>query len=162
MPSVITHYVLAKRALSCVNVANEEAFLLGAQGPDMFFFFRAYPWMPGRAGLPLGNAIHETKPSVLIESMCRAAAEVGDEDGILESYISGFLCHYAADRTIHPFVHDRQTALRDVLPCHAQTDDPYHYYCESAFDVYVLRVDEGRDVSSFKLTAVLPPRDSRR
>ena len=135
MPSVITHNELGRRVLSRLpkdSVTDEAAFLLGAQGPDLFFFFRAYPWMPGKAGLPIGNALHEARPSVLIDAFCvlRDSCPAAFRD-VIDSYVRGFLCHYATDRVIHPFVHDLQETLKTDNPLFAKTTDPYHYVCES-------------------------------
>ncbi|MBQ3094448.1 MAG: zinc dependent phospholipase C family protein [Clostridia bacterium] len=160
MPSVITHNELGRRVLARLpagSVADERAFLLGAQGPDLFFFFRAYPWMLGKAGLPIGNALHEARPSALLDAFfhwrdtCPAAYRA-----VVDSYVRGFLCHYAADRVIHPFVHHLQEQLRVCDPAFANTTDPYHYVCESALDVALLHA-RGERASSFRLISLMPP-----
>ena len=116
MPAMITHYLLGRRMLPLSGlpvIKRQDAFLLGNQGPDLLYFFRAYPWLIGKAGLPLGNALHEVRPSVLVDTLRTILLETPREDQpYIHSYIQGLLCHYAADRLIHPFVAYWQEELK--------------------------------------------------
>jgi len=164
MPAMITHFCLAKRALSaCPQTIDRETFLLGAQGPDLLFFFRAYPWLPGENGLPLGNALHESQPSLLFDTLRTLISGAPREyRPILDSYVCGFLCHYAADRTFHPFVCSRQKTLAELYPTFGRVSEPYHYRYESALDTWFAKHDLSSPVSRIKLTSVIPRCDGVR
>lgn len=166
MPAMITHYLLARRALATTGMppsVDRDAFLLGAQGPDIFFFFRAYPWLIGEKGLPLGNALHEVRPSMLFDTLRAIVEEMPSADRPLaESYALGLLCHYAADRTVHPYVIATQHTMKVDDPSYADDGNPYHYRIESAVDTLLLRRDTGEFVSAFSLTRVVPKRDPHR
>ncbi len=160
---MISHYLLARRVLhekALPPIARKDAFLIGAQGPDILFFHRVYPWQPGKASFRLGNALHTIQPSLLVDAFYSLLKAVpADEYAIVYSYIQGFLCHYAADRTVHPFVCFWQEWLRRPEPYFAKTDNPYHYRIESALDG-LLRHDTGQRASRMVLETVLPPKDS--
>lgn len=163
MPAMITHYLLGRRMIPLSGVPpirRQDAFLLGTQGPDILYFFRAYPWQRGAAGLSVGNALHEVCPSQLFATIRFILFEAtADEKKILESYVLGFLCHYAADRRLHPFVCYFQEEMRALEPTFAQTGNPYHYRIESALDAHLLRHDRGEYVTAFALADVVPKRD---
>ena len=163
MPAMITHYLLGRRMLPLSGlpaIKRQDAFLLGNQGPDLLYFFRAYPWLIGKAGLPLGNALHKVQPSVLMNLIREVEAETTDEEkAIVHSYVQGFLCHYTADRMIHPFVSYWQEQLKELRPAYATDDNPYHYYIESALDTLFLHYENGEYVTAFPLTKVLPKKD---
>ncbi len=166
MPAIISHYLLARRVLATAGmprVVDRDAFLLGAQGPDIFFFFRAFPWQHGKKGLPLGNALHEVRPSVLFDAWRAVIAELPAKDRpIAESYLLGFLCHYAADRTVHPYVMATQEVMRAADPSYADNSNPYHYRIESAIDTLLLRRDTGEFAAAYPLIRAVPKRDEQR
>ncbi len=164
MPAMITHAYLAERVLSRVSFdIDHDSFLLGAQGPDILFFFRAYPWLFGENGLPLGNALHEVQPSYLIDTMIALVKNAPAQDKrILTSYLQGFLCHYATDRTLHPFVCSRQTALARQIPSYASVSQPYHYRFESAIDTLILHDKMHGSLTTYSLRCVIPRPQARR
>ncbi|MBQ4617478.1 MAG: zinc dependent phospholipase C family protein [Clostridia bacterium] len=166
MPAMITHYLLGKRLLPLSEmppVKNREAFLLGTQGPDIFFFFRAYPWLPGKKGMPIGLGLHDARPSLVVQTVRDLIAEADvSQRSVIESYALGFLCHYAADRKIHPYVLYWQEDLMNVFPEYATIPNPYHYRIESALDTLILRHDSGEYVSSFELKSLVPKKNKER
>ncbi|MGN0171287.1 MAG: zinc dependent phospholipase C family protein [Acutalibacteraceae bacterium] len=161
---MISHYLLARRVLRAQGlpaVLRKDAFLIGAQGPDILFFHRVYPWQPGKASFRLGNALHEIRPSRLFDTAYSLLKTTPKADyAVVYSYIQGLLCHYAADRTVHPFVCFWQEWLRRQEPHFAKKSNPYHYRIESALDGELLRHDTGQRVSRMVLTTVLPPTDA--
>ncbi|MBQ3068727.1 MAG: zinc dependent phospholipase C family protein [Clostridia bacterium] len=166
MPAMITHYLLGKRLLPLSGmpaIPNRDAFLLGTQGPDIFFFFRMYPWQPGEKGMPTGVGLHGVRSSLLVDTLRTLLNEAPAEDRpILKSYILGFLSHYAADRTIHPFVLYWQEDLMKQEPLYAKSEGPYHYRIESALDTLLLHHDSGEYVTAFSLKSLVPKPDAER
>lgn len=54
MPASVTHYLFAERVLNKLKqtgaaVTDRDAALIGAQGPDVFFFHRVMPCSPASA-----------------------------------------------------------------------------------------------------------------
>lgn len=157
MPAAITHYYQALRAWngyrkaagSCLRC--REAFLWGAQGPDFLFYHRLL--QPGRRNLrELGGRLHRETPSRLLGAMRDVWRAEGD--GVTESYLYGFLCHYSLDRTAHPFVYADVRALHGLYP--GRGDDFLHNHVESVLDGIVLRSLTGKLPGDFDLRRTVP------
>lgn len=118
MPAYCTHYIFACEMLdflhkhAVINI-NKDAVLLGTQGPDIFFFHRIAPWMPGKSLRKIGSALHRAKPGVLLDAMAAYCSTKGPEQAVAVSYAYGFILHYALDRQCHPFVYAKQKELKD-------------------------------------------------
>ena len=109
MPASVTHYLFAERVLNKLKqtgaaVTDRDATLIGAQGPDVFFFHRVMPWQPGVSYAREGNRMHHISPARLFELFRQVLNAESRERGRMQSYIEGFFCHYALDRTAHPYV----------------------------------------------------------
>ena len=103
MPEGYTHVRTARKAAAGIHykLHRSAAFAAGANGPDVFFTFEV--WKPARKrrfDLPaLGNRMHDEATGAFLLSLLRhvkTAAQV--------EYALGFLSHYAADTTLHPYV----------------------------------------------------------
>lgn len=119
MPAYASHYIFATemmdRLQQCTHEPlNQDAVFFGTQGPDIFFFHRVLPTMVGKSCRAVGSALHRVKPSSLFDAMATYLHE-HPNDSIARSYAYGFLCHYALDRVVHPFVY----AIQGVVIAHA-------------------------------------------
>jgi len=165
MPAMIAHHQIGRRVLAeteDLGTIDRAAFLLGTQGPDILYFFRAYPWLIGENGLPYGNALHEASPSALMDALWHAVQQMPPEDRpIAESYALGFLCHYAVDRTVHPFVCAMQERMMKEDPSYATDSNPYHYRIESALDTILYTRETEKNVRRFSLVSLVPPQSDR-
>ncbi|MGN1201828.1 MAG: zinc dependent phospholipase C family protein, partial [Eubacterium sp.] len=114
---------------------KEDAVLFGTQGPDIFFFHRIFPWMPGKPLLKYGSMLHRAKPDRLFENM-REYFRVSDNKDVAQSYVYGFILHYALDRNCHPYVYCLQNKITDK---HKLTN-PHsaHNTVEFSLDSYLL------------------------
>lgn len=140
MPSFSTHYIFAYEMLPHLkNIAdfevNEEAVLFGTQGPDIFFFHRILPFMPGKSLRKYGSMIHRSKPAILFEDM-REYCKKSDKPNIAISYVYGFILHYVLDRNCHPYVYYLQNRITEK---HKFTN-PHtaHNIIEFSMDSYLL------------------------
>ena len=103
MPEGYTHVRTANRAaaLAQLEIAHPAAFACGANGPDIFFCYRA--WKSGEKrgeNLPeLGSRMHDENTGAFLRALVKYAATPAQR-----SYALGFLSHYAADCTVHPYV----------------------------------------------------------
>ena len=165
MPAVIAHWAMEKRvraALRARGVTPPESALMqiGAQGPDVFYFHRAFPWEPGRTYAAHGLRLHQVSPRALVRA-CGAAKRAHPAwAAAFDALTAGLLCHYALDRSAHPFVLYWQRRLQAEQPDYARRHNFYHYRVESALDVLSLRRETGRTIKGFPLTATIP-RDPR-
>lgn len=161
MPASIAHYLFAERALFLLKkrgivVPDSDIFFTGAQGPDIFFFHRVFPWQWGAGHTYIGKKLHCTSPALLFEELGNILnTQAPNYDAVL-SYIMGFFCHYALDRKAHPFIYWSQSRLALDDPAYGTNDYQYHFRIESALDTMFLRRQTGRLIGSFNLMSVLP------
>ena len=117
MPAFATHCICALEMIEKLQEKadfpiNKNALILGAQGPDIFFFHRALPWQKGKTLRKTGSALHRAKPSEIFDGLyeyCKTA----DEPDIAKSYACGFILHYSLDRSCHPFVYCLQNKITE-------------------------------------------------
>lgn len=72
MPASVTHYLFAERVLNKLKqtgaaVTDRDAALIGAQGPDVFFFHRVMPCSPASATPGKATRMHHISPARLFE-----------------------------------------------------------------------------------------------
>lgn len=103
MPEAYTHLRTARAAakMAQLTIADAAAFAAGANGPDMLFSYRAWRKPENRGtNLPaLGSRMHEDATGEVLRSLIEHAVSPAER-----SYVLGFLCHYATDCTLHPYV----------------------------------------------------------
>lgn len=161
MPACITHQLFAERvARLCeqrgIPVYDRDMLALGSQGPDVFFFHRAFPWQKGARGFAAGQAMHHSSPAALLTALRESMIKETIAPDAVKGYMQGFLCHYALDRKVHPFVLYWQDELRRQQPAYGKTPSQYHFRIESALDTRTLRRDTGRQIGDYSLTALVP------
>ena len=144
MPEGYTHSRIALRAAKAAGwtVTSPEAFMAGANGPDMLFCYQA--WKSGAKrtiNLPaLGNRMHEESTGAFLKALSHHAVTPVQKD-----YFLGFLCHYATDTVVHPYV-------EAVTRCCAAYGGPTgHGKFEIALDSHLHEKDTGK--------AAVPMRD---
>lgn len=140
MPAYSSHCIFARELLPFLYTdadfeINEDAVMIGTQGPDIFFFHRVFPWMPGKSLRKTGSALHRAKPADILDAM-RSYCSVSKEKDIAKSYVSGFIMHYALDRRCHPYVYSYQDKILKSRPL----TNPHtaHNTIEMAMDSYLL------------------------
>jgi len=104
MPASYTHQCIARDAAASLGLfAGEQlraALTAGSEGPDPFFF-SLIP-VPGAPSAPkLGSLMHTKKTGDFLIALLKACAR----SEITRAYACGFIAHYAADTTFHPFVY---------------------------------------------------------
>lgn len=156
MPAVITHDVFGKEVYdslhSLIGDSREEcdAFLLGCQGPDVFFFGQLNPSLVRAWGI--GTDMHKADPNGLLLAYRDAISAVSeDAQSVARAYVLGMLCHYLLDSSLHPFIYSQQNAI-----CSAGIDGlderdghEVHAEIESELDVLALSTKTGDTIAKF-------------
>lgn len=130
MPEGYTHFSIAQKAAAAAgwHISSLEAFAAGANGPDMLFCYQA--WLPAprrRFNLPgLGNRMHAERTGAFLQALSRYAVTPVQQD-----YFLGFLCHYATDTVVHPYV---EALTKSSSVYHGKTG---HGAFEIALDSYL-------------------------
>ncbi len=156
MPAIITHDFFGRDVydslFQTIGGSRDEAdaFLLGNQGPDPLFYAAVNPAIASYR--KLGSAMHAKKtPELLVALKESFGVLTEDEKAIGRAYALGFLCHYALDSTMHPFVYCQQYELCDAGEPGLTRDDgnEVHGVIESEFDELVLFTKRGETIATF-------------
>lgn len=126
MPDYFTHYSAALEIFGTLEqnyraeiLSDFSLYLLGAQGPDVFFFY----------GLSYNNnagrLLHREDARGLFEKLSRGNA----------AYCAGWAAHYALDCTVHPIVYAYEYAHKGLF---------IHQKFEADLGLYVSR-ESGRE-----------------
>lgn len=145
MPSVITHELIAKSAAALLPSEERQAiaaapdyYYLGAQGPDLYFFYRP---LDGKKNW--GKVLHRGKIYRWFEALLSALKKrSGEERQKCLAYALGFCTHLEADGTFHPFVYS-------YLKEH-KLKKKEHQRMENDWDVYFAAELEQRDARGYE------------
>ncbi len=105
MPASYVHQSIAQDVFDKIEPTlfsgfSKAAFLAGSEGPDPLFFTIISP--KGKQAPPeVGHLIHEQHANDFFTALTKGAKG----DALLMSFVMGFLTHYAADTTFHPFIY---------------------------------------------------------
>ena len=151
MPALLTHYLMAEEALEHAQLQFEspkerQAYLLGAQGPDPYFF-RTFTFDAHAAHLYAKSA-HHNKIIEQFRAFYDALKLLKPNDvKLAKAYVYGFLAHYTLDSLAHPFVYANQFSLMDADDKLKGGANQVHAIIESDIDSSMLRRLRGYDVS---------------
>ncbi len=135
MPAATTHVEFAKDVYNLLpytqreKITNKQMYYLGSQGPDLFFFSRASV-IPGSLK-KYGNLMHDGKVTEVIHCF----EEYAGDDPDLNSYIYGYLCHYALDSIAHPLICAVAKYRHETTGIH---EGEAHVTMEADIDVWLL------------------------
>ena len=134
MPEGYTHIRTARQAAEFAGIQPKDpaAFGAGANGPDPLFCYQV--WKPAAKrteNLPvLGQRLHQENTGAFLASLI-----AGARTPTQRSYVLGFLCHYATDCVMHPYV------AAVTQPGQAYGMPGGHGYFEIALDSELHRID---------------------
>lgn len=162
MPASYLHEVIAldahdrlrqqRSALDGLLAEHRAALLTGSQGPDIFFFYKYLQSAENKKALALGNRLHSEHTSAFLLALLKHAQAGGDA---ARAYALGFLTHYAADTTVHPFVYAR------AFDREGRNSINLHCGLEAAMDTAAFHRQGGRGVPrQMNGIAALPPREA--
>lgn len=147
MPAFSTHYIFARELMKDIKELadfeiDEDAVLFGSQGPDVFFFHRALPWMIGKPLREVGNQLHRAPASKIFDAL-REYILFSKNESIAKSFAYGMMLHYALDRKCHPYVYFLQYKMVEKNP--KLNSGTVHNTIEFAMDSYLVNKKLGID-----------------
>ena len=156
MADFVSHHLFGRQALTVFPAPAQRAaacrpacFFWGCQGPDPLFYRKILLGSPLHK---LGNRMHSEKTDELFAALSRAVRDLsGDAQEIAAAYFYGFVCHYALDSEIHPYVYCRQVQFCTENP--KLSASAVHSRIESDIDYLLSPVEQA--VLSVVLHAVL-------
>ena len=175
MPSFLTHCLFAEDVLGLIEDERTKEkikdrmalYYLGAQGPDIFFYYKAKPWVRYDGVEKLGHLMHDDKTAdFFISSLdyIKKIRDAGNTDKFcaysdLLAYIAGYLCHFALDLTAHPLIHYR-AGIDTQKNKETHRYHNYHKLLESTIDTCML--DIKKRVQAYKYKSFILIEDSKK
>ncbi len=155
MPDFVTHHlfghlILSDKALppqiKGICSRHTAAFFWGLQGPDPLYYHRVL-----RGGSDLNAAareMHHLYTAQLMEEWTKQVlcAPLACKEALF-AYFCGFLCHYACDAAMHPYVYCKQAEFTASNPQLSKSGA--HAYVEGCIDAALYRKMTGKDVTGF-------------
>lgn len=165
MPQAYTHILGGKESLKTLKRSkiysiydNIELFYLGCMGPDLFSYQNIYTWIKNRPKNKLADKMHtQNCGSFIIDALKYIKnTSVNNSKSELDQravYMMGYLCHYAMDKTAHPYVFYK-TGLSSFY--NKQNPETYiyrysHTMLEMAIDYHMAKKIEGSDIHKIKV-----------
>lgn len=144
MPNIITHKIFAEEMLKQMDKQDirsmierhPQIFYIGSNGPDFLFFSHVKPWeaYKNHALNHLGSAMHSYGINAFYETAidCIHAQKKEDIRERMSVYLFGHLCHWALDKTTHPYIFYRTGDCKGVSA-------GLHHRFESMLDTMMLK-----------------------
>lgn len=135
MPDSYAHKYNAQSALKIANYKprNYQTFILGCNGPDVFYYYRKYDPFRKQNMAELSNLLHNHRTGLFLQNMFRFAQTNAQKDFCL-----GWLCHYALDSVMHPYINYVTTAYS-----HPFNIEHGHSFFESSMDSMISKQETG-------------------
>ena len=109
MPATITHSFFAKDVYDILPTKINKKLNLNrckmfAQGTDCLKFYNLFSIMPGKNIRSFDYYFHTNKSQEFFINLLKYLRDNNIEDMDSYSFLVGFICHYALDSVIHPFI----------------------------------------------------------
>lgn len=143
MPSIMTHAIFAQdvyqelvvKEITNMIEKNLSLYYMGSSGPDFLFYYHALPWEAYKDHTlnTLGSKVHAGNVNAFYkEAMdCVKKQKHKDIQERMFVYLVGHLCHWALDKTAHPYIFYRSGN------CKGQSAS-YHHRLEAMIDTKIL------------------------
>ena len=145
MPALITHDFFGRdvydRLYTFIGGSRDEAdaFLLGNQGPDPFFFHILTPRVSDCT--LLAQVMHRSRMSRQFACLRDGVSHLLPRDASLgRAFALGLLSHYVLDRNAHPFVYEQQFGIVESDSELEDSSSQVHAVIESDLDVLMLQL----------------------
>jgi hypothetical protein len=136
-----------------VRQALQDAFRLGNQGPDPFFYTLRTPRF--LAAKRFGSRMHHENIQETMEAFRRLANSCPEPVGdLLWAYLLGFVCHFTLDSVAHPLVISQQNAFCDagVKGLDRRDASVVHSQIEADIDMMMLRRRHANGIRDYDYT----------
>lgn len=157
MPGYITHNIFGRKEFKKIDEGiikesirkHRNAFYIGLQGPDIFFYFSGYLLINKKN---LGSMMHTSGSgeymTKMLEYITDTSHNVKEFDNNARetciSYFVGFLGHYSLDRTCHPYIYWKTDRMHKKKDYHAK-----HVALETDIDYILCKEYYKKNISDF-------------
>lgn len=160
MPAFLTHCLFSDDVLEKIEddelkkeiLQRKAVYYLGAQGPDIFFFYRSRPWQKNDGIDQLALRMHDSRTGdFFIESAdyLKNYLKAGRRYYTVMTYMIGYICHYCLDKNTHPLIH-YQSGIDTLKNKTTRKYHNFHKRYEALLDTYMLKKKRNLDAYRFK------------
>lgn len=159
MADFLTHTIFAEEVLNRINdkkLKNEieqrmKLYVLGAQGPDIFYYYNFLPWQKSKHVSRIATLIHNFKTGDFLKMGIKYALKTNSdkEKYNLLTYMLGFLCHFHLDKNIHPYV--CYCTENKIYKTDGTLAKVSHQDIETTIDIIYSREKKGQKAHKIKL-----------
>ncbi len=112
MAGLFSHLIAGKATTILIDQKQKEiiseykqAYYLGTQGPDLFFYYFTRVFY--NSTRPLGQMLHKERVGKFLSELIYQTKQIkNDRDrAVATSYLLGYLSHYVVDAYTHPYVY---------------------------------------------------------
>lgn len=170
MPAFLTHCIFAEDVFEAIDFdrigasnikddlqARNPLYMLGAQGPDIFFYYKARPWQKNDGLSSLGMMMHDTLVSDFFSESAeyiRIFLKAGSRFYSILSYMLGYICHFSMDKNAHPFIH-YQSGIDTKKDRTTHKYFNYHKKYEAILDAYMWKKTKGIDANNSRASDLI-------
>ena len=166
MPSVITHDTFGRELFADLNAIigqseeEKQAFLLGCQGPDVFFYGIVNPLTPQANAA--ARKLHRSRCTEFLCGLAMSVPQIVEKHQTFETYkpsaqdvarayALGYLMHFQLDSMVHPLVFSQTFAYCNagVPGLDMSSQSEVHVEIECELDELVLTVKRSQTISTF-------------
>jgi len=109
MPATATHAFFAKDVYDILpgeirRNLNVKRCKMFAQSTDSLMFYNLFSVIPGKNIRKMQRYFHENQSQEFFLNLLRFIKDNKIKDEDVYSFLVGFICHYALDSTLHPFI----------------------------------------------------------
>ncbi|MDD2414045.1 MAG: zinc dependent phospholipase C family protein [Eubacteriaceae bacterium] len=163
MSDMLNHYYCGQEAFNNLPAdtplhqaiaLHPDAYHLGTQGPDFFYYDMPLP--PHKPNNPLGSIIHTRGIDRFFYNGFQYAAGHPEDRSLILSYLAGFSCHHSLDTQSHPFIFYR-TGRYDRSRWVTHFYSYFHKYYEVLLDVAFLQYRYKKLAATFNFRELFSP-----
>ena len=148
MADIYLHSKLSEAVMKDIKQPlNQKILFVGAQGPDPMYYNLSKE--AGKEYRYFADRMHDTNTKLFFKSMVSYVK--GHLNTNTYSFMVGFICHYALDSTIHPYVYHNVGIYQKDKPDTHQYKG-LHLKFERSIDAVMIQKDHKIPSRKFKLT----------
>lgn len=158
MPANAVHYLFAEKMVPALKkiypALDTRPLYYGAQGPDVLFFHRALPCMPGKSLRRCGSRLHKLHPAVTFQCFADYLNGTPSSPILARSYVYGFLLHFCLDRRAHVYINAVTQAIMEKENIR-YSSSIIHNRVETNLDTILLQTLRAKNGNEFQPDQIL-------
>ena len=156
MPATITHSYFSMDVYDILpdtikDIIKTSKLKMFAQGFDPIMFYNLFSILPGKKIRKLDGYFHSNKTQDFFINMLKTMKEKKLTDDVeCFSFLSGFICHYCLDSTLHPYIIYKTGIFNKKIPSTYKYNN-VHTFMETFIDNDMIKRRESINPYKFKL-----------